>query len=148
MRVILTLFFFLMNVSAHNLQHKVLHEEAIVLEFSFASDDDFSYQSYEIYAPNRDAPYQVGRTDAHSKVLFTPDTQGKWRVKVFSEDGHGKVVEVEVNSLKQLSNASSSENGMAFLKGLAGIVILFIIFSVIYTMKRKKEKNEKNIDSK
>lgn len=146
MRIVLTLFLLLINLSAHNLQHKVWHEEATILEFSFASNDDFSYESYEIYAPNREAPYQVGRTDAHSRVLFLPDSKGLWKIKVFSEDGHGKIVEVEVNSLNQITEASNPQNSMAFLKGVAGIIILFIIFTVIY--KIKKGKNEENIDSK
>lgn len=147
MRIILIIFLLLINLSAHNLQHKVLKEEATILEFSFASDDDFSFQSYEIYAPNKDKPYQVGRTDVHSKILFLPDTQGRWKIKLFSEDGHGKIVDVEVKSLHKITKtSSSSDNSMAFLKGLAGILILFMIFTVIYKMK--KEKNEKNIDSK
>lgn len=73
---------------SHNLNHTISKEQSIVVSFSFAQKDDFSFQSYEVYAPNAEIPFAVGRTDALSRASFLPNTQGKWRVKVFFEDGH------------------------------------------------------------
>ncbi|WP_415397195.1 hypothetical protein [Sulfurimonas sp. CS5] len=125
---------------SHNLMHTISKEQSIVISFSFAKEDDFSFQSYEVYAPSSEIPFAVGRTDALSRVSFLPNTQGKWKVKAFSEDGHGKIVEVEVD--EQMLPKIDANTNNAFVKTLIGIMILFGIFGLIYIKKDKK--NEKD----
>ena len=47
------------------------------------------FEGYEIYRAGEEVPFQVGRTDARGRAVFLPDRAGTWRVKAFSEDGHG-----------------------------------------------------------
>nr|WP_321267364.1 hypothetical protein [uncultured Sulfurimonas sp.] len=122
---------------SHNLNHNISQKQSIVISFSFAQEDDFSFQSYEVYAPNSEIPFAVGRTDALSRLSFLPNIQGKWRVKAFSEDGHGKVVEVEVD--EQMQTKADANHTYTFEKALIGIMLLLGVFGLIYIKKGKKK---------
>ncbi len=125
------------SLFAHNLEHTVSHEEAIVVSYRFASEGDFSFQSYEIYAPHAKLPFQVGRTNANAELLFIPNVQGKWKIKAFSEDGHGKIIELDVADVLQ---KKSQENSffLSLLKPLFGVLTIVALFGLIYFNKRKK----------
>lgn len=125
---------------SHNLNHTISSEQAVVVSFSFSQKEDFSFQSYEVYPPNSEIPFAVGRTDAYSRIFFLPNTRGKWRVKAFSQDGHGKIIDIEVgeNMLPEMSAKSND----TFEKALIGIMILLGVFGLIY-IKKKDKKNEK-----
>lgn len=125
---------------SHNLSHVVSKELSVVVSFSFSQKDDFSFQSYEVYAPHSEIPFAVGRTDAHSRVSFLPNTSGKWKVKAFSEDGHGKIIEIEVD--EEMLPDMSAKSSNTFEKTLIGIMILLGFFGLIY-IKKKDKKNEK-----
>ncbi|NOR57168.1 MAG: hypothetical protein GQ474_01425 [Sulfurimonas sp.] len=125
---------------SHNLQHTISKEQSVVISFSFAKKDDFSFQNYEVYAPDSEIPFAVGRTDSLSRLSFLPNAQGKWKVKVFSQDGHGKIVDVDVNENAQIESKKNSND--TFQKALIGIMILFGVFGLLYIKKDKK--NEKN----
>jgi len=141
MKLISLLIVFASLLFSHNLEHTISKEQSIVVSFSFGHEDDFSFQSYEVYAPDNLMPFAVGRTDAHSRVSFLPNTKGKWKIKVFSEDGHGKIMEIEVDENMQAQVDANTNN--TFTKTLIGVMLLFGVFGLIYLKKRDK-KNEKN----
>ncbi|EQB39503.1 hypothetical protein M947_05775 [Sulfurimonas hongkongensis] len=141
MKIVFLLIVFATLLFSHNLEHTISKGQSVVVFFSFGHEDDFSFQSYEVYAPNAEIPFAVGRTDTHSRVSFLPNAAGEWRVKVFSEDGHGKIVEIEVDE-NMLVDIDANNNN-TFIKTLIGIMILFGIFGLIY-IKKKDKKNEKN----
>ncbi|MDQ7068453.1 MAG: hypothetical protein Q9M40_11030 [Sulfurimonas sp.] len=140
MRTLFALFAFVCILSAHNLTHSISHKESVVVSFSFAQEDDFSFESYEVYAPDAKVPFAVGRTDALSRLSFLPDREGKWTVKVFSQDGHGKILSVDVD--KNLQTTQETKNANTLLKALLGIVVLLGVFGLIY-FKKKDKKIEK-----
>ena len=74
---------------AHDLQHRIDEGAAVSVRLFFADGRDFSFESYEIYRAGDEVPFQVGRTDLQGRVVFLPDRAGTWRIKAFSEDGHG-----------------------------------------------------------
>ena len=76
-------------VCAHELQHSVQVGPAVVVELRYADGGPFSYEVAELYRPGEAAPFLTGRTDANGRVAFVPDQGGDWRLRVFSEDGHG-----------------------------------------------------------
>ena len=123
---------------AHDLHHKIYTQKAEVVAFSFGEEDDFSYQKYEVYAPDKKIPFAVGRTDAHSRVLFIPDQKGIWRVKVISEDGHGGVVEIEVDEHMKV-HAHAQTLYEKFQKALVGIALIFMVFALLIFIKRRKD---------
>jgi nickel transport protein len=140
MRYFFLIIFFTTLLFSHNLQHSISKEQSVVVSFSFAQEDDFSFQSYEVYAPENEIPFAVGRTDAFSRLSFLPNAKGKWKVKVFSQDGHGKIVDIDVNENAQIEINKNSNDTL--LKALIGIMMLFGVFGLIYIKKDKK--NEKN----
>jgi len=126
---------------AHNLEHSTTHQESIVVSYNFLGGGEFSYQDYEIYPPNKDIPYQVGRTNAESKIVFIPNQKGVWKIKAFSQDGHGKIITINVDKILQQKNVQASTIAQ-FIKPLVGLVVIFAIFGFIYLFKRRKiEKN-------
>lgn len=139
MRLFTLLLFCTSLLFSHNLQHTISKEQSVVVTFSFAQEDDFSFQSYEIYAPESEIPFAVGRTDALSRISFLPDRPGLWKIKAFSQDGHGKIVEVAVN--KAMQTQIKIDKSTLFQKALIGIVVLFTVFGLLYIIARKK--NEK-----
>lgn len=139
MKIIFLLITFATLLFSHNLNHSISKEQSVVVSFSFAQEDDFSFQSYEVYAPKSEIPFAVGRTDALSRVSFLPNTNGKWRVKVFSEDGHGKIIDIEID--ENMKTKIDTNSGSTLLKTFIGIMILFGIFGLLYIKKDKK--NEK-----
>ena len=135
MKVFIFLVLALGYASAHNLQHSISHEKSVTIALHFANEGDFSFQSYEIYAPSKTIPFQVGRTDTHSRLSFLPDTSGKWKVKLFSEDGHGKIIEVDVNDTTQMKGTVSGDSSI--WRSLLGLLLLLSVFGVIYFMKKE-----------
>ena len=56
--------------------------------------------SYEVRSPRGgETPFAEGRTDPHGWVAFTPDVAGTWKVRIADASGHGRVVDVEVDSV-------------------------------------------------
>ncbi len=137
MRFVLLFFLTLSYLVAHNLHHTVSYEESITITLSFAQEGDFSFQSYEVYAPRKETPFQVGRTDAHARVVFVPDTSGKWRVKLFSEDGHGKIIEIDID--KSVKKQEVAENDSLFVRSILGLLFLLATFGAIYFIKKEKK---------
>ncbi len=137
MRRLVILLLLALSLSAHDLHHKVLNQEAVVVAFSFGGESDFSYQSYEVYAPNSEIPFAVGRTDKLSRVIFIPDRQGEWMVKVMSEDGHGAEVKVTID--KDFGVQAYSQTFFEkFQKVLVGIALIFGVFGVLTMIRRRK----------
>lgn len=138
MKYLFFVVFFSTLLFSHNLNHTVSREESVVVSFSFAQEDDFSFQNYEVYAPSSEIPFVVGRTDALSRVSFLPNANGKWRVKAFSQDGHGKIVDIDVDeNLKSKIEITSSST---FLKIVIGLMVLFGIFALLYIKQKDKKK--------
>jgi len=138
MKQFLTMLLFALSIFAHDLHHKALNQEAVVVAFSFGGESDFSYQAYEVYAPKSDVPFAVGRTDKRSRVVFIPDRQGEWMVKVMSEDGHGAEVKVMVD--KDFGVKAYSQSFFEkFQKLFVGIALIFGIFGILTIIKRRKK---------
>lgn len=126
---------------SHDLMYKVLEHNAVVITFSFGNGSDFSYNSYEVYGPNEKIPFSVGKTDKLSRVIFIPNKKGIWRVKVFSGDGHGKEIEIDIDKEFKIQGYSQTFFEK-FQKILIGIAIIFAIFMGIRSLKRYKDEKK------
>ena len=124
---------------AHDLQHQVDVGAAVSVRFFFADGSDFSFESYEVYRAGHEVPFQVGRTDLKGRVVFLPDRAGTWRIKVFSEDGHGADI--------SFSTGAKGESGDAerpflerHLRILVGVSVIFGVFGLASLLMRKGER--------
>src|SRR5690606_33424790 len=113
--------------------------------FFFPDDSKFSFESFEIRAPGDSAVFQKGRTDQLGRVALLPDRPGPWKVRVYSDDGHGADVTVEVASDRALRNYSRSLfdryarafTGAGFILGIFGLIQLG------KSLTKKKQKEER-----
>ncbi len=136
--------FLLIFLISHELLHRVDNgKDAVVVEFYFADNSKFSYEEYKVFRPgNSRIPFAVGRTDALGRVVFLPDTDGIWKVKVTSNTGHGAELSIKVRG--GMVNGEGSNvmvfNIVRFLLGIILIVGVFVLLS-----KNTKNKKEANV---
>jgi len=126
---------------AHDLQHEVgVAEGAIAVRLSFADGNVFSFEAYEVYREGEDIPFQVGRTDALGRLIFMPDQPGDWRVKVFSEDGHGLDFSVVAGERGAVEKAGGSPLA-AYSRLIVGVAVIFGIFGLLnlFLVRGKRE---------
>jgi nickel transport protein len=119
---------------AHELRHSVTPGNAVIIELSYADATPFDFEQYEIYRDDGGPPFQVGRTDAHGRIAFIPDETGTWRLKAFSEDGHGVDFTFEAAAGGTAAGAMESPIrrysmilvGVALILGIFGLLSLFV----------------------
>jgi nickel transport protein len=68
-------------------------------------------------------------------VVFVPDVDGDWRLRAFSEDGHGADVTVSASVSGAVTSASTSSRARQVLTGLS---VLFGVFGLIALFYRRK----------
>lgn len=121
-------------VCAHDLQYTTTSAQAVVLRLTYTDAKPFAFEGYEVYRQADKLPYQVGRTDGQGRVAFLPDRAGAWRVKVFSEDGHGLDVSLQTDAAAQVVAADKPVferygrivAGVALILGLFGFISLYL----------------------
>lgn len=118
------------QVLAHDLQHSTDEAAAVYVEFFFADGNEFDFESYEVYRGGEKVPFQVGRTDARGRLVFLPDRAGAWRIKVFSEDGHGADFSLSTDARGGVEEAGESLLER-YPRSVVGVSIIFGIFGVI-----------------
>ncbi len=122
----------------HSLSTEVEYTQAVIIKIKYSDGTPFSYERYEIYSPEDEIiPYQIGRTDREGRIIFVPDYTGKWKIKAFSEDGHGTVKYIELKKL--VKGETDKDKADFFIKIFTGVFLIFFIYSVLYlTLRRGK----------
>jgi len=121
---------------AHGLQHRIDEGTAVSVKLFLADGRDFDFESYEIYRAGEEIPFQVGRTDAQGRVVFLPDQAGTWRVKAFSEDGHG----AEFSFTTGVEGGAQAESETFLdrhLRIVAGVSVIFGLFGLFTLLARR-----------
>lgn len=113
---------------AHALTHTVQPGSAVIVELRYADGTPFSYEAAEVYRPGEAVPFLAGRTDVNGRLAFVPDRSGDWRVRVFSEDGHGG--DFTVAAAGDASTTTPAA-GLGTVGGLAvGLSVIFGVFGI------------------
>lgn len=124
------------TLHAHALSHTAQPGSAVIVELRYGDGSPFSYESAEVYRPGEAVPFLAGRTDANGRMAFVPDRAGDWRVRAFSEDGHGGDFTVAAAGD---AGTSTPAAGLGTVGGLAvGLSILFGLFGLWSLFLRKK----------
>ena len=154
MRKIVVIFLLLINGSAaaHGLRYTVTDGKSVVIELTYASGTAFSNETYEIYRAGGGKPYQTGRTDPSGRIVFIPDSSRTWRIKAFSEDGHGLDITIETNDPAEHADTSVAiadtvDGHLAMEKAPIGMgtriimifALIFGVFGVVSIFVRKKK---------
>jgi nickel transport protein len=118
---------------AHALVHTAQTGQALVVELRYGDGSPFSYEAAEVFRPGEAVPFLAGRTDANGRLAFVPDRPGEWRVRAFSEDGHGGDFSVTAaagegpaSSASPLEGVGGLALGLSILFGLFGLWSLFL----------------------
>jgi|GEM_PF-630512 len=87
--LLLSAFLFVTPAAAHRVHHEVGRAEAVVVTLAYGDGSPLAGDRYEIRVAGEEQAWQTGHTDAAGRIVFLPDRDAEWRVRVFSEDGHG-----------------------------------------------------------
>jgi nickel transport protein len=120
----------------HAMLHEVGSAEALIVRLAYPGADRPAFEAYEVHAPGSETPFQVGRSNALGELSFRPDRPGTWRVRVYTEDGHGTVVDLEVDEAGGLAPAVGGHAhehdlgqrvfaGLGYLLGAFGLLALW-----------------------
>lgn len=130
MRILLTLssLLFVGVAHGHALSHSAGVGSAMIVQLRYGDGSPFSYESAEVYRPGETMPFLAGRTDANGRLTFVPDQEGDWRVRAFSEDGHGGDFTV---AAAPGAETTAPERGLGGVGGLVvGLSALFGLFGL------------------
>lgn len=125
-------------VLAHDLQYQTESSQAVVVKLFYTDNKSFSFESYEIFHEGEKLPYQVGRTDSLGRVAFLPDQAGKWRIKAFSDDGHGVDFTLETDATARIEN-SEKPVYERYGRIVVGVAIILGLFGFLSLFARKKK---------
>jgi nickel transport protein len=116
----------------------VTRGDAVVVELFYPDNTKFGNQRCEIYRPGEETPYQTGTTDERGRIVFIPDQGGTWRIRTFSEDGHGAniAVDVDTDGLTAETKGTLFERFSAIIVGLSLIVGIFGVMALLQTRRR------------
>jgi nickel transport protein len=121
---------------AHALDHSAQPGSAFIVELRYGDGSPFSYEAAEVYRPGEAVPFLAGRTDANGRLAFVPDRAGDWRVRAFSEDGHGGDFTV---AAAPEGGAPAPSAGLGTVGGLAvGLSVIFGVFGIWSLFFRRK----------
>jgi len=124
---------------AHDVIHQVTQGQATVVAVGFADGNPLDFSAFELYRGDETIPFAVGRTDAAGRVVFIPDQPGPWRVKVWSDDGHGGDFKLTVASPNTPSTPAPTTVTPAprWQILITGISWIFGIFGLLTLLRRR-----------
>jgi nickel transport protein len=126
------------DLEAHELLQRVSRGTAVVIELSYPTKAPFSYEQYEISRSGEEIPFQTGRSDALGRIVFVPDRQGSWRIRAFSEDGHGVDFTIEAGPQDTATAAAGKSGSNRYAKIVLGLVIIFGVFGSVSVFLRRR----------
>jgi nickel transport protein len=132
------------SAQAHAMLHEVGEGEAVIVRLAFPGGDRPWFEPYEVFAPGGETPFQSGRVNAVGELSFRPDRAGLWRVRVFTTDGHGAALEIEVDEAGAIATVAGQHahaHGY-WTRVLAALGILLGIFGLLMLWRRQRARPE------
>lgn len=125
------------GVWAHEVREQVRQTTATLIQLTYADDEPFSFERYELFAEGRERPVYTGRTDAGGRIVFLPDDVLRWRLRSFSEDGHGVDFSFEVQAVPV--TATGAAPGMDRpLRVALGLAAIAVVFGLLHWLVRRR----------
>jgi len=143
---LIILFLFLKcDVFAHGVEGEIKYLQGVVLvTAAYDSGEPMSYAKIEIYAPDSDIKFQLGRTDRNGRFAFVPDVPGVWQIVVSDNLGHrlelSSNVTMSSSSIKErnVTKSTLSSKGLFVSREIAALLGVFMIFGLFGWIKEIK----------
>ncbi|MDP2793801.1 MAG: hypothetical protein Q8O25_06945 [Sulfurisoma sp.] len=137
---VLLLSFLAAGLCAHGVSGRAISGGA-GLEALYADGEPLSFGEVKVYAPGDAAgPFQRGYTDRNGRFLFSPDSDGRWRLEINDGMGHGLVREVLVKKGAVISSGGPAviPVPVKLLSGLGVIALLSGLWLHLAARRRLK----------
>lgn len=118
----------------HEMRHTVASAQSIMVSVSYADESPLAFGYFEIRAMTDDALVQTGQTDAKGRLVFVPQATERYRVRVFSDDGHGIDIVVPVDAAG-LATGLERPIFERYARAIAGVGLLLGLFGAIALLR-------------
>jgi nickel transport protein len=143
---LIILFLFLTcDVFAHGVEGEIKYlQDVVLVTAAYDSGEPMSYAKVEIYAPDSNIKFQLGRTDRNGRFAFVPDVSGVWQIVVSDNLGHrlelSSKVTMSSSSIKEKNGTEniSSSKGFFVSREIAALLGIFMIFGLFGWIKEIK----------
>jgi nickel transport protein len=126
-------------ILSHGVGLDIERHEADVIQLHHDDDTPLAEVAYELTAAGASTPYQSGKTDALGRVVFISGDVSEWRLRVFSEDGHGLDTTFELTpGVASHSLTDHAESDITKL--VLGIGILLSGFGIMMLFAKRKQR--------
>jgi nickel transport protein len=124
-------------ILSHGVGLHIDRQEAGVIQLHHDDATPMAEAGYELSVVGASAPYQSGKTDALGRVVFIPGDVRAWRLRVFSEDGHGIDTTFELTP-GAISHSHADHVDSDITKLVLGIGILLSGFGILMMFTKRK----------
>lgn len=126
--------------ASHALLHELVEGETVVVRLYYPGEGVPSFEPYELLAPQAKAPFQTGHVNLNGEVSFRPDRPGRWQLRVFTEDGHGARIELQVDKAGSASSATGMHALGHWSRVVAAIGYLLGAFGLLTLWQARRRK--------
>jgi len=127
------------RTQAHEVVYEVVQTRATIIMLSYDDGEPFSGARYEAGPVDAEKPALTGTTDRTGRVVIFGDAPGRWKLRAFSEDGHGIALEFDRGSDSDAERASETVKSQAAVPKWVGFVVLFAVFAALRRGLRQRK---------
>jgi nickel transport protein len=137
--ILLVLLGYIPMIFSHGVGLEIEQQEASVIYLHHTDDTPLVAADYELTVAGASTPYQSGKTDASGRVVFIPGDLREWRLRVFSEDGHGIDTTFKLTP-GTLSHSHADHVDSDITKMILGFGILLSGFGIMMLFTKSKRR--------
>jgi len=128
--------------SAHGVRHQIQYANATVISLSYDDGQALAHAVFEAAPMGAAQAAVTGLTDAEGRAVIVADVPGRWRLRAFSNDGHGAVVEFDVtaSAASAVDTIPVSVPVPRWMRAAFGLALLFFAFSSLQCWLRERRR--------
>jgi len=113
--------------------------KATIVTVTHDDGTPLAFASFSVHSPHEGPAFAKGQTDSLGRVVFIPNSPGKWEIKIFSDDGHGAVATIDILPEDALVSHDTKPQPLGKIQKLiTGVGILFGIFGLLVLVQNRK----------